>query len=142
MEIDLNAKPAKPKPWYRQLYFQVLVAIVIGVVLGSNYPEIGKSMQPLADGFINLIKMIIAPVIFITITVGIASMNDLKKVGRVTGKAFIYFITFSTLALIIGMVVSNLLRPGDGFNFDPSSVANNSADAGKLSKFAASAPIK
>lgn len=122
MEIDLNAKPAKPKPWYRALYFQVLVAIVIGVTLGYFKPDIGEKMKPLGDGFINLIKMIIAPVIFITITVGIASMNDLKKVGRITGKAFIYFLTFSTLALIIGMVVSNVLQPGNGLNIDPSTL--------------------
>jgi aerobic C4-dicarboxylate transport protein len=122
MEIDPNAKPAKPKPWYRALYFQVLVAIVIGVTLGYFYPELGEKMKPLGDGFINLIKMIIAPVIFITITVGIASMNDLKKVGRITGKAFIYFLTFSTLALIIGMIVSNLVQPGNGLNIDPSTL--------------------
>lgn len=122
MEIDLNAKPAKPKPWYRALYFQVLVAIIIGVTLGYFYPETGEKMKPLGDGFINLIKMIIAPVIFITITVGIASMNDLKKVGRITGKAFIYFLTFSTLALIIGMIVSNVIQPGRGLNIDPSTL--------------------
>lgn len=139
MEIDLNAAPVKPKPWYRALYFQVLVAIIIGVLLGHFNPELGTKMQPLADGFINLIKMIIAPVIFVTITVGIASMNDLKKVGRVTGKAFIYFITFSTLALIIGMIVSNVLRPGDGFNFDPSTVAQHADDAAKLNAYTTSA---
>lgn len=122
MEIDLNAKPVKPKPWYRALYFQVLIAIIIGVTLGYFYPEIGEKMKPLGDGFINLIKMIIAPVIFITITVGIASMNDLKKVGRITGKAFIYFLTFSTLALIIGMIVSNVLQPGKGLNIDPNTL--------------------
>ncbi|MDR0803077.1 dicarboxylate/amino acid:cation symporter [Fluviicola sp.] len=139
MEVDLSAKPVKPKKWYKVLYFQVIVAIVIGVLLGHFNPGLGQKMQPLADGFISLIKMIIAPVIFVTITVGIASMNDLKKVGRVTGKAFIYFITFSTLALIIGMIVSNLLRPGDGFNFDPASVVKNSDDATKLSSYATSA---
>ncbi|MDF3026472.1 MAG: sodium:dicarboxylate symporter [Fluviicola sp.] len=122
MEIDMHAKPAKPKPWYRALYFQVLVAIVLGVTLGYFKPDLGEKMKPLGDGFINLIKMIIAPVIFITITVGIASMNDLKKVGRITGKAFIYFLTFSTLALIIGMIVSNVLQPGNGLNIDPSTL--------------------
>lgn len=122
MEVDLNAQPVKLKPWYRALYFQVLVAIVIGVTLGYFYPETGEKMKPLGDGFINLIKMIIAPVIFITITVGIASMNDLKKVGRITGKAFVYFLTFSTLALIIGMIVSNLVQPGKGLNIDPTTL--------------------
>ncbi|AEA45292.1 dicarboxylate/amino acid:cation symporter [Fluviicola taffensis] len=122
MEVDLNAKPVKPKPWYRALYFQVLIAIVIGITLGYFKPDLGEKMKPLGDGFINLIKMIIAPVIFITITVGIASMNDLKKVGRITGKAFIYFLTFSTLALILGMIVSNLVQPGSGLNIDPSTL--------------------
>ena len=138
MEVDLNAEPIKPKPWYRQLYIQVLVAIVIGITLGAYYPDKAKDMKPLADGFINLIKMVIAPVIFITITVGIASMNDLKKVGRVTGKAFIYFITFSTLALIIGMIVANIVRPGDGFNFDPTSI-EGTAEAVKLGEYQDSA---
>lgn len=138
MEVDLNAGPVKPKPWYRQLYIQVLVAIVIGIILGAYYPDKAKDMKPLADGFINLIKMVIAPVIFITITVGIASMNDLKKVGRVTGKAFIYFITFSTLALIIGMIIANIVRPGDGFNFDPTSI-EGTAEAAKLGEYQDSA---
>lgn len=126
MEIDVNAKPEKQKPWYRALYFQVLVAIIIGISLGYFYPESGEAMKPLGDGFINLIKMIIAPVIFITVTVGIASMNDLKKVGRVAGKSFIYFITFSTLALLLGMLVSNIVQPGSGLNIDPESL--NSKD--------------
>lgn len=139
MEVDLNAVPPKPKKWYRALYFQVIVAIVAGVLVGHFYPDFGVDMQPVADGFIALIKMIIAPVIFITITVGIASMNDLKKVGRVTGKAFAYFITFSTLALIIGMIVSNLLRPGDGFNFDPTTITQGSEEASKLDKYIHSA---
>lgn len=138
MEVDLNAEPIKPKPWYRQLYIQVLVAIVIGIVLGAYYPDKAKEMKPLADGFINLIKMVIAPVIFITITVGIASMNDLKKVGRVTGKAFVYFLTFSTLALIIGIIIANIVRPGDGFNFDPTSI-EGTAEAAKLGEYQDSA---
>jgi aerobic C4-dicarboxylate transport protein len=138
MEVDLNAEPIKPKPWYRQLYIQVLVAIVIGITLGAYYPDKAKEMRPLADGFINLIKMVIAPVIFITITVGIASMNDLKKVGRVTGKAFVYFLTFSTLALIIGIIIANIVRPGDGFNFDPTSI-EGTAEAAKLGEYQDSA---
>jgi aerobic C4-dicarboxylate transport protein len=96
------------------------------VNLGYFYPETGEAMKPLGDGFINLIKMIIAPVIFITVTVGIASMNDLKKVGRVAGKAFMYFITFSTIALLLGMLVSNVVQPGHGLNIDPESL--NSKD--------------
>lgn len=116
IEIDEHAAPPKPKKWYRILYIQVLIAIIIGVCLGQFYPKIGEQMEPLSKGFIQLIKMIIAPVIFISVTVGIASMTDLKKVGRITGKAFIYFLTFSTLALIIGLVVSHLVQPGAGMN--------------------------
>lgn len=122
MEIDLNAKPVKPKPWYRALYFQVLVAIILGVLLGHYLPERAINLKLLGDGFIALVKMIIAPVIFITVSTGIASMSDLKSVGRVTGKAFIYFITFSTLALIIGMIVSNLIPVGSGMHIDPKSL--------------------
>ncbi|MNJ90946.1 C4-dicarboxylate transport protein [compost metagenome] len=122
MEIDLNAKTVKPKPWYRALYFQVLVAIVLGVLLGYFLPDKAVNLKVLGDGFIALVKMIIAPVIFITVSTGIASMSDLKSVGRVTGKAFIYFITFSTLALIIGMVVSNLIPVGSGMHIDPKSL--------------------
>jgi len=122
MEIDPNAKPVKPKPWYRALYFQVLVAIILGVLLGHYLPDKAINLKLLGDGFIALVKMIIAPVIFITVSTGIASMSDLKSVGRVTGKAFIYFITFSTLALIIGMVVSNLIQVGSGMHIDPKSL--------------------
>ncbi len=120
MIIDTTAKPkpSKPTRFYNVLYIQVLFAIVVGIILGYFYPSLGEKMKPLGDGFIQLIKMIIAPV-FITVTVGIASMSDLKKVGRVAGKAFIYFITFSTLALILGMIVANLVQPGKGLNIDP-----------------------
>lgn len=122
MEVDLNAKPVKPKPWYRALYFQVLVAIVVGILLGHFLPDKAVNLKVLGDGFIALVKMIIAPVIFITVSTGIASMSDLKAVGRVTGKAFAYFITFSTLALVIGMIVSNLVQPGAGLHVDPKSL--------------------
>ncbi|HRP52910.1 MAG TPA: dicarboxylate/amino acid:cation symporter [Fluviicola sp.] len=122
MEINSGESHSVPKKWYKALYFQVLVAIVIGASLGAFFPKTGEMMKPLGDGFINLIKMIIAPVIFITVTVGIASMNDLKKVGRVAGKSFIYFITFSTLALILGLIISNIVKPGHGLNIDPSTL--------------------
>ncbi|GAB3421662.1 dicarboxylate/amino acid:cation symporter [Niabella aquatica] len=110
------------KKFYKVLYIQVLFAITAGALLGYLSPPMGEQMKPLGDGFISLIKMIIAPVIFVTITVGIASMNDMKKVGRVAGKAFIYFITFSTLALILGLIVSNVVQPGKGLNIDPSTL--------------------
>lgn len=118
--------PGKKKKFYQVLYIQVLIAIIVGVLLGYFYPSLGEKMKPLGDGFIGLIKMIIAPVIFITITVGIASMNDMKKVGRVAGKAFIYFLTFSTLALILGLIVSNIVQPGKGLNIDPSTLKASS----------------
>ncbi|MGE8552997.1 MAG: dicarboxylate/amino acid:cation symporter [Chryseobacterium jejuense] len=115
----------KAKKIYNQLYFQVIIAISAGVLLGNFYPELGEKMKPLGDGFIKLVKMIIAPVIFITLTLGIAHMTDLKKVGRIAIKAMIYFFTFSTLALIIGLVVGNLLQPGHGLNIDPATLSGN-----------------
>ena len=107
------------KPFYKILYVQVLIAIVVGVLLGVFYPELGTAMKPLGDGFIKLIKMIIAPVIFCTVVAGIAGMQDMKKIGRVGGKALIYFEVVSTFALAIGLVVANLAKPGAGFNVDP-----------------------
>ncbi|PKF73562.1 dicarboxylate/amino acid:cation symporter [Chryseobacterium sp. PMSZPI] len=115
----------KVKKFYQQLYFQVIVAIIAGILLGKFYPEIGKKMKPLGDGFIKLVKMIIAPVIFITLTLGIAHMTDLKKVGRIAIKAMIYFFIFSTFALIVGLIVGNLLQPGHGLNIDPISLTGD-----------------
>ncbi|RIY02153.1 dicarboxylate/amino acid:cation symporter [Aureimonas flava] len=114
--------PAQKKPIYAQLYFQVVVAIVAGITLGHFYPEFGASLKPLGDAFIKLVKMIIAPVIFLTVVTGIAGMTDLAKVGRVVGKAMIYFLTFSTLALIIGLIVANVAHPGHGMNIDPATL--------------------
>ncbi len=111
-----------PKPFYRQLYFQVLTAIALGITVGHFWPDIGASLKPLGDAFVKLVKMIIAPVIFLTVTTGIAGMSDLKKVGRVAGKAFIYFFTFSTLALVVGLVVGNFVQPGAGLNIDPATL--------------------
>ena len=130
------------KPLYQQLYVQVLTAIALGAVLGHFYPEFGTALKPLGDGFIKLVKMIIAPVIFLTVATGIAGMSDMKAVGSVAGKAFAYFLTFSTLALIIGLVVGNVVRPGEGLNIDPatldaSAVATytESAEAHTISAF-------
>ncbi|MEE7449048.1 C4-dicarboxylate transporter DctA [Methylobacterium radiotolerans] len=114
--------PAKPKPLYRTLYFQVLVAVAIGILLGHFYPQLGAELKPLGDAFIKLVKMIIAPVIFLTVVSGIAGMTNLEKVGRVGGKALIYFLTFSTLALIVGLIVANVLQPGNGLHIDPKSL--------------------
>ncbi|ESX78750.1 C4-dicarboxylate ABC transporter [Mesorhizobium sp. LSHC420B00] len=117
-----GASPAPRKPFYAKLYAQVLAAIALGVAIGYFYPGTGESLKPLGDAFIKLVKMIIAPVIFLTIATGIAGMNDLHKVGRVAGKAMVYFLTFSTLALIVGLIVANLVQPGAGLNIDPASL--------------------
>src|SRR5262249_33519768 len=110
------------KRWYPVLYVQVLIAIAIGVLLGSLYPALGVAMKPLGDGFIQLIRMMIAPVIFCTIVHGIASISDLRKVGRVGVKTLVYFEAVSTLALGIGLIVGELARPGRGFNIDPATL--------------------
>jgi aerobic C4-dicarboxylate transport protein len=107
------------KAIYKSLYVQVLTAIVIGVLLGYFYPETGALMKPLGDGFIKLIKMIIAPIIFCTVVVGIAGMEDMKKVGKTGGLALLYFEAVSSLALVIGLVIVNLVQPGAGMNVDP-----------------------
>jgi len=110
------------RPWYRVLYIQVLIAIAVGVVLGHYFPKAGIAMKPLGDGFIALIKMMIAPVIFCTVVHGIGSMSDLKKVGRVGVKTLFYFEAVSTLALAIGLLVGEILKPGSGFNIDPATL--------------------
>lgn len=107
---------------YKGLYFQVIVAILLGILLGVFYPSFAENLKPLGDGFIKLVKMMIAPIIFCTIVTGIAGMQDTKKVGRVGIKALIYFEVISTFALIIGLFVVNLLRPGSGMHIDPSSL--------------------
>ncbi len=114
--------PARRQPLYRSLYFQVIVAIVIGVLLGHFYPALGTDMKPLGDGFIKLIKMIIAPIIFCTVVVGIAGMEDMKKVGKTGGYALLYFEIMSTVALILGLIIVNVVKPGVGMNVDPASL--------------------
>jgi aerobic C4-dicarboxylate transport protein len=115
-------KDPTPKPLYKSLYFQVITAIIIGVLLGNFYPQTGEAMKPLGDGFIKLIKMIIAPIIFCTVVVGIAGMEDMKKVGKTGGLALLYFEVVSSVALIVGLVIINLLQPGAGMNVDPASL--------------------
>jgi aerobic C4-dicarboxylate transport protein len=107
------------KPFYKVLYVQVLFAIFCGIMLGIYLPTDAVAMKPLGDGFIKLIKMIIAPVIFCTVVSGIAGMQDVKKIGRVGGKALVYFEIVSTFALVIGLAVANFMQPGAGFNADP-----------------------
>jgi aerobic C4-dicarboxylate transport protein len=113
--------PAR-KPLYRSLYFQVIVAVVLGVLLGHFAPAWGEQMKPLGDGFIKLIKMLIAPIIFCTVVVGIAGMEDMKKVGKTGGLALLYFEVVSTLALIVGLVIVNVMQPGAGMNVDPATL--------------------
>ncbi|MBJ7442805.1 MAG: dicarboxylate/amino acid:cation symporter [Sphingobium sp.] len=117
-----------------QLYVQVIVAIILGALLGHFWPAYGEAMKPLGDGFIKLVKMIIAPVIFLTIVTGIAGMKELGSVGRVAGKAFAYFLTFSTLALVVGLIVANVVQPGAGMNIDPATL-----DGGAVADYAAKA---
>lgn len=119
----------KAKPLYKSLYFQVITAITLGVLLGHFLPETGAAMKPLGDGFIKLIKMIIAPIIFCTVVVGIAGMEDMKKVGKTGGLALLYFEVVSSLALIVGLVIVNLAQPGAGMNIDPASLDTKSIAA-------------
>ena len=110
------------KPFYKSLYVQVLVAIAIGILLGHFYPETGVALKPLGDGFVKLIKMAIAPIIFCTVVSGIAGMQDMKAVGKTGGYALLYFEIVSTLALVIGLVVVNIVQPGAGMHVDPSTL--------------------
>jgi aerobic C4-dicarboxylate transport protein len=116
-------QPATPRlPFYRSLYVQVITAILIGVLIGHFAPDTGVALKPLGDGFIKLIKMIIAPIIFCTVVVGIAGMEDMKKVGKTGGYALLYFEIVSSLALVIGLVIVNLVQPGAGMNIDPATL--------------------
>jgi len=121
------------RPWYSVLYIQVLIAIAIGIFIGHFWPDLGKALKPLGDGFISLIKMMIGPVIFCTVVHGIGSMRDLKKVGRVGVKTLFYFEAVSTIALIIGLIVGEVLQPGKGFNIDVASL-DPKAVAGYVTK--------
>jgi aerobic C4-dicarboxylate transport protein len=128
----------RPTPLYRRLYFQVLAGIVLGVLLGWLRPDVGVAMKPLGDGFIKLIRMVIAPIIFATVVVGIAKMGDMKAVGRIGVKALVYFEVASTLALVIGLLVVNIAQPGVGVNadvtrLDPKAVASYTTTAQHLS---------
>jgi aerobic C4-dicarboxylate transport protein len=120
--------PAKPLPFYRHLYFQVIVAIALGVLIGYFDPRLGESLKPLGDAFVKLVKMIIGPVIFLTIVTGIAGMTQLKSVGRVFAKAMVYFLFFSTLALILGMIVAHVVQPGAGMNVNVADLDHSKVD--------------
>ncbi|TMH67434.1 MAG: C4-dicarboxylate transporter DctA [Betaproteobacteria bacterium] len=116
--VAVPVRVKRPQPWYVQLWFQVLVAMVVGIALGHLYPNVGAEMQPLGDAFIKAIRVLIAPIIFCTVVHGISSMANMAKVGRVALKALIYFEVLTTIALIIGLVAVNIFRPGVGMNVD------------------------
>jgi aerobic C4-dicarboxylate transport protein len=130
---NVAADTSQPKPrraWYQQLWVQVLVAMALGVVLGHFYPDAGKLMQPLGDGFIKLIRMLIAPIVFCTVVLGIAKMGDMSKVGKVAIKALIYFEVMTTVALVLALVIVNVWQPGVGMNVNTSAL-----DAGSVKMY-------
>jgi aerobic C4-dicarboxylate transport protein len=129
-----TTSPSRKKPFYTGLSFQVLVGVCIAIILGYISPSTAIAMKPLGDAFIRLITMIITLVIFCTLVTGIAGMEDMKKVGRVGGKALLYFEVVSTIALLMGLIVGNLVRPGSGFNIDPTTL-----DAKAVSEYAGQA---
>src|SRR5471030_501077 len=120
------------QPLYKSLYFQVIVAIVIGVLLGYFLPQTAVTLKPLGDGFIKLIKMIIAPIIFCTVVSGIAGMQSMKSVGKTGGYALLYFEIVSTIALLVGLVVVNIVQPGAGMHIDVTTL-----DASKVAQYVA-----
>ena len=120
---------AQRRPWYTVLYVQVILAIIAGIAVGYWFPGFGAALKPLGDGFIALIRMMIAPIIFCTIVHGIGSMGDLRKVGRIGLKTLVYFEVVSTVALAIGLVVGEVVRPGAGFNLDPTTLDANAVSS-------------
>jgi aerobic C4-dicarboxylate transport protein len=127
-ESDAGAEPSPRPPLYTSLFFQLLVAIVAGVLVGALAPGFGANLKPIADTFINLIKMCVAPIIFFTVVMGIGHVGDLKSVGRIGLKALVYFEIVTTFALVFGLVIGNVVQPGAGFNIDPATLATG-ADA-------------
>jgi aerobic C4-dicarboxylate transport protein len=134
MATEAHAAPAVPTRWYRSLYVQVLIAIAIGVLLGHYFPEKAAKLQPLGEAFVNLIKMMIAPIIFCTVVTGIAGMESMKAVGKTGALAILYFEVVTTLALVIGLLIVNVVQPGAGMNIDPAQL-----DPAAAAKYAASA---
>jgi aerobic C4-dicarboxylate transport protein len=122
LELTHIAGNIVKKPIHKVLYVQVIVAIIIGIALGHFSPDFAIDMKPLGDGFIKLIKMVIGPIIFCTVVTGIAGMEDMKKVGRVGGKALLYFEIVSSFALVLGLIATHVLKPGVGFNIDPATL--------------------
>lgn len=128
VDKEHQPSPSRKTRWYKVLYIQVIIAIIIGVLLGHFFPSVGESMKPFGDAFIKLVKMIISPVIFLTIVLGIAEMTNMKVMGRVIGKSLVYFIFFSTLALAVGLLVANIAHPGSGLNIDPVSLDSSKVE--------------
>ena len=132
MKIPTSAtavSPAAKKPLYKSLFFQILVAVVLGIAIGYLWPDLGSALRPLGDGFIQLIKMIIAPLIFLVIVTGISAVGDVKAVGRVGVKALIYFTAATLFALAFGLVVANVVQPGAGLNIDPATLSADAVNA-------------
>ena len=132
--IPSVAAPARPVRWWRHLYLQVLLAITLGALIGAAWPDAGRALKPLGDGFVKLVRMVVSPLIFLTLAGGIAGLRELGTVGRVVGKALGYFLAVSTLALIVGLAVANLVQPGAGMNVDPATL-----DAGAVASYAQAA---
>jgi aerobic C4-dicarboxylate transport protein len=130
---DLSLGGVRP-PWWRHIYVQVLTAIVLGVIVGEIWPGFGVALKPFGDGFVKLVRMIIAPVIFLTIVGGIAHLRELGALGRIVLKAFAYFLSLSTFALVLGLIVANLIHPGTGLHINPATL-----DASKIADYAAKA---
>src|SRR3984885_13008537 len=129
----IDTTPQLKRPFYQSLYFQVIVGILIGVILGAVDPSAGEKMKPLGDGFIKLIRMMIGPVIFCTVVTGIANIGDMKKLGRVGVKALLYFEVVTTFALLIGLMVVKIVQPGAGINANASTL-----DAKAVAQYATS----
>ena len=127
--LKASSVPAKRKPLYKSLFFQILIAVVAGVLIGHFWPDLGAQLRPLGDGFIKLIKMIIAPLIFLVIVTGISAVGDVKAVGRVGVKALVYFTAATLFALVFGLVVANIVQPGAGLNIDPATLSQADLDA-------------
>lgn len=117
------AQTIERKPFYKGLFFQIMVAIALGIAVGYFWPSFGIALKPLGDGFIKLIKMIISPLVFVVVVLGIAKVGNIKTVGRIGGKALIYFEVVTTIALIVGLVAANVMKPGQGMNVDPASLS-------------------
>src|ERR687885_2446354 len=121
---DTNEVTNRRKPLYKQIYFWVLIGIVLGILVGYFFPATGEALEPVGTSFVNLIKMVIAPVIFCTVVAGIAGMQSMRNVGRVGVKALVYFEILTTVALVLGLVVINVVRPGEGVNAEPPAVSS------------------